>query len=75
MGMKMKITTTIPMFVERKTTKKMVPEKIITENKGAKGPTVMETDGRMQEIWAKLLLSWREGVRTWRWKGRTKVDP
>jgi hypothetical protein len=50
MGMKMKITTTIPMFVERITTKKMVPEKIITENKGAKGPTVMETDGRMQEI-------------------------
>jgi len=30
--------------------KKMVLKKIITGNKGAKGPTVMETDERMQEI-------------------------
>jgi hypothetical protein len=50
MGMKKKITTAIPMFVESTTTKKMVLKKIITGNKGAKGPTVMETDERMQEI-------------------------
>jgi hypothetical protein len=40
-------------------TNEMVPRKIILGNKGVEGPTVMEIDGRMQEIWVKLLLSWR----------------
>jgi hypothetical protein len=38
------------MFFGRTTTKKMVPGKIITGNKGMEGLTVMETDMRMQKI-------------------------
>jgi len=48
-------------IVGRTITKKTTSRRMITENKGNEGPTVMETDGRMQYIW--------------RWKGRTKASP
>jgi hypothetical protein len=54
---KKKSATAIPtaMIIERrifrrKITKKIISGRIITKNKGTEGPTVMETDGKMQEI-------------------------
>jgi hypothetical protein len=56
MSMKKKRATTIATatifgkrIVGRMIIKKMVPSRIITENKGAEESTVMETDGKMQE--------------------------
>jgi len=50
---KKKITITIPIFGGRiigRITKKIIYGKIIPGNQGMEGPTVMETDERMQEI-------------------------
>jgi hypothetical protein len=52
MSMKKKSATSIltATIVERTITKKIISRRIITGNKGMEGPTVMETDGKMQEI-------------------------
>jgi hypothetical protein len=52
MSMNKKNATAIPMatIVERTITKKIISGRIITGNKRTERPTVMEANGKMQEI-------------------------
>jgi hypothetical protein len=58
----MPTTTILGMrIVDWTITKKTIFERIIIANKGTKGPTVVETNKKIEKILAELLLSWREG--------------